>query len=151
MEEPDKPGGGAARAVGWSEAKGRRIVADQPELRRVAKKAVGTIASDVVRDWKELHADARRRIKELLSSSDHAVLLRAAIYVFERVEGKVTQPIRDETPQVSMNNVYWHFVASFHIYRNVSVAEALAYADRNPDGVEKWGRQVGLLKPLAEA
>lgn len=66
----------AARAVGWSESKGHRLVADRPELRRLVKRAMGTVAADVVEGWKQMHAKARSRIRELMDSPDAAVSLR---------------------------------------------------------------------------
>lgn len=77
----------AARSVGWSDSKGRRLVAEYPELRQLVKRAVATLATDVLLEWKSLHAEARRRMAELMASDDESVPLRAAIYVVERVEG----------------------------------------------------------------
>lgn len=69
--------------------------------------------------------------------------------MIERVEGKIAQPIVDETPHVDMNSVHWRFVASLYMYKNLPMAEALDYTDRHPEEVETWGREKGCLSGAA--
>jgi hypothetical protein len=141
----------AAREVGWSPEKGRRLVAASPQLRATASRAVAHVGNEVIREWKEMHAEARRRIGELMHSADEPVALRAAIYVIERVEGKTVQPIRDDTPRAPMESVMMRFVSSLLIYKGFSFAQAYAYAEQHPDEVEEWGRRKGLIPGVAEA
>lgn len=140
----------AARNLGWHETRGRHLVADHPELRdmadQVTRRIAETMADGEVAEWSDAHARARRRIVELMDSDHHPTALRACVEVIERVEGKVTQPVRDDTPPLDRNSVTMRFVASLHMYRNLTVAEAMDYAERNPEEVEAWGRARGLVK-----
>ena len=93
-----------------------------------------------------MHARARQRIGELMYSEDERVALAAAEIVIERVEGKVTQPIRDDgPPPITMDDVTMRFVTSLHMLRGYSIAQALDYAERNQEEVQEWGRAHGLL------
>lgn len=140
----------ASRNIGWHETRGRRLVADHPELRgmanRIGERIADSLADGEIGEWTDMHMAARRTIRDLLNSDHDPTRLRAAELVIERVEGKVTQPVRDEMPPVDRNSVTMRFIASLHMYRNVTVAEAMNYADRNPEAVEEWGRARGLIR-----
>lgn len=141
----------AARRVGWPPERGRRLVAEHPELREIVHQAVSHMAESRLADWTAMHAEAVAKIGHLMrQAQDERVQLDAAKYVVERVEGKVVQPIRDDTPPVSMDSVLMRFVASLHIHRGLTVAEALAYAERHPGEVQKWGRAQGLIQRGAD-
>lgn len=142
----------AARRVGWSPDKGRRVVAEYPDLRDLVNQAVSHMAESRLADWASMHAEAVETVGTLMRSAvEERVRLDAAKYVVERNEGKIVQPIRDDTPQVSMDSVLMRFVASLHVSKGLTVAEALAYAERNPDEVRQWGRRHGLLQRGADA
>jgi hypothetical protein len=53
-------------------------------------------------------------------------------------------PHFSQSPAALLATVQWRFVISMHVHRDVSVAEALAYAHRHPEEVEAWGRDVGI-------
>lgn len=136
----------ASRRVGWSPERGRRVLSEYPELRSLVSEVIGRVADSQLREWVDMHADARRTIHDLmLRADDERVKLEAAKIAIERIEGKVVQPVRDDTPQPTMDTVLMRFVASLHMFRGLTVAEAMEYAERNPDEVQSWGREKGLL------
>lgn len=135
----------AAAATGWSSSAADRFVKAHPELRQLVDEFVFSLSESTMMDWREMHAQARRRVQDLMYSEDDRVALAAAQVVIERVEGKVTIPIQDETPRVSLDSIHMRFVAALHLYKGYSVAEALEYARRHPEEVEEWGKAKGLL------
>lgn len=46
--------------------------------------------------------------------------------------------------------VLWRYVMALHLEHAMSIAEAIHVAERNPEEVEQWGREVGLLGPGSE-
>jgi len=49
-----------------------------------------------------------------------------------------------QSPQGLLATVLWRYIISAHVHKGMTVAEAHAYALRNPEEVEDWGKEVGL-------
>lgn len=138
----------ASRAIGWTPEKGRRIVRDNPQILEVAAQATELAARHTLKKWTDLHAAAIEKIESLMSSADdEKVQLKAAEMVIERVEGRVPQKVEVEDDDIRdlLAQVTMRFIAALQYAKGLSYAEAALYADKNPEQVEKWGRDKGLL------
>ena len=45
-----------------------------------------------------------------------------------------------------LKTVLWRFIAAIHLDRGMSVPEALKYAERHPEEVQQWGKEVMLIE-----
>lgn len=135
----------AAREVGWSEEKGRRTVAQMPELRDLVRQAVAQFADAQLIEWRQMHAAARATIFANLRSEDPRVRQAAAEYIVERIEGKTPLVVREETPRVSLEAVEMRFIANLIMHEGLSFGEAWAYVQSHPEEVAEWGRARGLM------
>lgn len=143
---------GAAQAVGWNPERGRKMCQRHPELRELARRAIGLSQKETIRRWNQMHSAALNTIYSLTTNAiDERVKLAAAQTVIERVEGKV--PVRgrqpDTVPEEVTEDIGVRFAAAYHLEKGVSLADALQYAETNPDEVNDWAKRHGLLDASA--
>lgn len=138
----------AARAVGLSPTRGRMLCKEHPELRNIAKQAIGLGVNDTIRRWSDMHSKALTTINELIDGAeDDRVKLAAAQTVIERVEGKAPQKGAGPLPTDAsvMEDVTVRFAASYYLSTGTTLADAMQYAEKNPEVVEAWAKRHGLI------
>lgn len=141
----------AAEALGIGRKALQTRLRKRPELLALASETAermagrGTQAEGEaeVAAWRDMHREARAKIRELMRTDDTRVQLQAAQAVIERVEGRVPQRIDAEVrdPRAEMASAEMRLVASLHLTRGLSVAEAMEYARSHPDEVRAWAER----------
>lgn len=141
----------AAKNVGLAPSHARRIVAANPEIRERAAERTSETAEAVVLEWKSMHEKAMRTVDKSMGSADDRVALQAAQIVIERVEGRVPQKIEAEIQDEGAEaaTLLLRCVTALVLTKGLQPAQAMAWAQANPEKVEAWGRHVGALPPAS--
>lgn len=57
---------------------------------------------------------------------------------------------RDD-PAALLKQAFWRYVISLHVHQNITISQAMNEARRDPEAVQQWGEEVGMLAAPKEA
>lgn len=152
----------AAEATGYKPQTGSILVTQHKKVKKAIAEIEALKKHEVAKgiledldDWTDMAKEAKRRLRDLLGSSDERVALNAAQTVLDRALGKAIQKVEGEHTHKhegpEMDSLTLRAAMALVLARGWTLGQAVTYVRQHPDEVKNWNQLMAGQAEVQEA